>query len=219
VVLPPAKDVGDDAAAPNYPPQIQEALESAVEQQRNAIQQQINDFTATKKQEFIAWRETARIQAKELAAVAASTVKAPSSSLTPSAAVPINSPVQPKPPPQNSVLFQKSPVPQYSHPGASPLAAASLTQSFPNRPLIPPSPPTKEKTPPIPLSSSLKSPGSANYSKPVKRVMFQDPPDEAQSDAEDEDLFEEESQHPEIPSLTNSDATISVDGISSRSPY
>ena len=49
--------------------------------------------------------------------------------------------------------------------------------------------------------------------------MFQDPPDEAQSDAEDEDLFEEESQEPEIPSLTNSDATISVDGISSRSPY
>jgi hypothetical protein len=44
--------------------------------------------------------------------------------------------------------------------------------------------------------------------------MFQDPPDdEAHSDAEDEDLFEEESEEPDIPSMSNSDATISVDGI------
>lgn len=212
MVLPPTKDADADATT-TYPPQIQETLDSAVERQKNLMQAQINEFTATKKQEFKTWREEARNQARLLANIAVSSFKPPSPSLTPSAAVRINSPSQSIPNPQNSELFQKSPVSQYSHPGASPLAAASLTRSFQERPVLPPSPPQKEKTPPIPLSSSLKSPGSSNYSKPVKRVMFQDPPDdEAHSDADDEDVFEEASEEPDIPSMSNSDATISVDG-------
>jgi hypothetical protein len=214
VVLPKVKDADDDTDL-SVPPQIQDTFEAAVDHKRDTIQAQINDFTATKKQEFKSWREEARKQAKLLASVATSVKKPPSVSLTPTAAVTINLPSQPKPSPQHSELFQKSPVSQYSHPGASPLAAASLTRSAPERPVLPPSPPAKEKTPPILLSSSLKSPGSSNYSKPVKRVMFQDPPDEAQKDA-DEDSTEEESDEPEIPSMSNSDATISVDGILKR---
>ena len=215
VVLPKTDDADEDVNT-SVPPQIQDTFEAAVDQKRDTIQALINDFTATKKQEFKSWREEARKQAKLLASVASSPVKKlPSHSLSPTPAVRISSPSQPKPSPQNSELFQKSPVSQYSHPGASPLAAASLTHSFQERPVIPPSPPAKQKTPPIPLSSSLKSPVSSNYSKPVKRVMFQDPPDEAQTDV-DEDLFEEESEEPDIPSLSNSDATISVDGMSQR---
>jgi hypothetical protein len=206
MVVPSTKEVDDDAT-PEYPPQIQETLESAVLRRKATIQTQITDFTAEKRQEFKSWRDQARKQAKIIATVASSSSKPPPPSPIPNTALvmpatrPVTSP--------NKELFQKSPLSSYSHPGASPLAAASLTRSYSEQKPLPPSPPLHKITPPpIPLSSSLKSPGNHSFGKPVKRVMFQDPPDDtAQSD------IEEEIQETPIPTLPPSSATISVDGI------
>jgi hypothetical protein len=205
MVIPSTKEVDDDAT-PDYPPQIQETLESAVLRRKATLQAQITDFTSEKRQEFKSWRDQARKQAKIIATVA-------SSSSTPPPESPVPNTTLAKPTTRPIVsprldLFQKSPLSSYSHPGASPLAAASLTRSYSEQTPIPPSPPLHKITPPpIPLSSSLKSPGNHSFGKPVKRVMFQDPPDDtAQSD------IEEETQETPIPVLPLSSATISVDG-------
>ena len=208
----PAVNIQDDAS-PDLPPEVQHTLESAVQKQKAITQTQISEFTSEKKQEFKHWREQARKQARIIAKLA-ETVSPAGSSSSPSpskdSAAPLaiprtsNSTVK-----QTSELFQKSPVIQHAHPGASPLAAASLTRSQSARASTPSPPPAKVVSPPAPLSSSLKSPSSTNYSKPVKRVMFQEPPDvEVQSDAEDD--------RPvvgiDIPTSLDIEPVISVDG-------
>ena len=208
----PAVNMQDDASA-DLPPEVQHTLESAVQRQRAITQSQIAEFTSEKKQEFKHWREQARNQAQIIAKLAETVSPAGSSSslstskdsATPLPIPPIsNSSVK-----QASGLFQKSPVIQHAHPGASPLAAASLTRSQSARASTPSPPPAKVFTPPVPLSSSLKSPSSTNYSKPVKRVMFQEPPDmEVQSDTEEE----LPAVAIDIPASLDIEPVISVDG-------
>jgi len=208
----PAANIPEDAS-PDLPPEIQHTLESAVQKQRAITQSQISEFTSEKKQEFKHWREQARKQAQIIAKLAETVSPAgSSSSLSPSKdsakplAIPPASNSSGK---QTSELFQKSPVIQHTHPGASPLAAASLTRSQSARASTPSPPPAKIVTPPVPLSSSLKSPLSTNYSKPVKRVMFQEPPDmEVQSEAEEE----LPAVAIDIPTSLDIEPVISVDG-------
>jgi hypothetical protein len=200
MVIPHVKDL-DDGLATQFPLELEDTLESASQRQRQVIQAEINEFTARKRQEFKSWREQATKEAVMISRIVESISESPisNSALT---ITPANS----KTKTNGAELFQKSPVTQYSHPGASPLAAASLTRSQSER-LPTPSPPSKINPPPIPLSSSLKSPGSTNYSKPVKRVMFQDPPDE-----EVEGPSDVEEVHTDYPSPSTLEPTISVDG-------
>lgn len=203
----PSTNVSEDGSGPDCPPQIQDMLESAMLRQRNIIQSEILDFTRKKQEELRLWRDRARRQARTIASLARQPSKNPPVIAPTNAAVSINV-LNPKMASSNSELFQKSPVTHYTQPEASPLAAASLTRDYYDRAATP-SPPPKVTPPPIPLSSSLKSPGSANFSKPVKRVMFQEPPDvEEQSDADDD----AEIQKPSIPYLAPMEPTISVDG-------
>lgn len=187
---------------PTYPRQVQDILESAIPRQRAAVQAEILEFTRRKKEEFRTWLDQVRKEADALAGI----VPTPPLETSPASveqAISISRPDAQT----NSDLFQKSPIGQYTHPGASPLAAASLTPSF-SDPLKTPSPPSKITLPPVPLSSSLKSPGSLNQSKTVKRVMFQDLPDEAPSDADDEIPIREVS----APDISPREPIISVDG-------
>lgn len=208
----PALSVQDDAAS-ELPPEIQHTLESAVQKQKAITQTQISEFTSEKKQEFKNWREQARQQARIIAKLAETIAppgpppSSPSKDSAAPLAIPSSSNSKTK---QTSDLFQKSPVIQHSHPGASPLAAASLTRSQSARASTPSPPTAKTTPPPVALSSSLKSPSSANYSKPVKRVMFQDPPDiEVHSDA-DEEL---PTTDIDIPDSVDTEPVISVDGV------
>jgi hypothetical protein len=202
MVVPSIGDSADNAA-PEYPSQIQDTLDSAVQRQREITQTQISEYTERKKQEFRSWREQVRKQAKIIATIAStsSSNKAPTS---PPPNAKVNSPNREV---ETSEYFRKSPVTVNSRPGASPLAAASLTRSYSDRrPSPSPSPPKVTSTP-VPLSSSLKSPGSSNYQKTPKRVMFQDPvDDEPQSGAE-----KVEEIH--IPSLPKLEPSITVDGM------
>jgi hypothetical protein len=204
MVIPPMKDF-DDAVAGDYPSQIQHLLDSAIQRQRHQMDAQVADFTAKKKQEFKSWRAQAREHARAIAKLAVPSKRSPQTS--PKSGVTINTPKQATRS-SGSELFEKSPVVSYSHPGASPLAAASSTRSVPDRPATPSPPPVKVVPPPIPLSSSLKSPGSSNFAKPIKRVMFQDPPeDEIPSDV---DYTAHDTSQPIIPST---ESAISVDGM------
>jgi hypothetical protein len=215
----PAVNVQDDTSS-NLPPEIQHTLESAVQKQKVITQTQISAFTTEKNKEFKQWREQARKQARIIAKLAES-VSSSASSFSPvkestaPLAIPTSPTSQSK---QGSELFPKSPVIPYTHPGASPLAAASLTRSQSARASSPSPPPAKITPPPVPLSSSLKSPASANYSKPVKRVMFQDPPDfEVHSDAEEEGGVCV--LGPEFPASVDTEPVISVDGAYLLIPY
>jgi hypothetical protein len=205
MMVPAIKEVDDDIT-PDYPAQIQETLDSAVSRRKATVQAQISDFTTEKRQEFKSWRDQARQQAKIIASVAQPT-RSPTPTPIPNTAL-VTSQQTPSTTSPRPDLFQKSPLSSFTHPGASPLAAASLTRSYSEQRPRPPSPPLYKITPPpIPLSSSLKSPGNHNFGKPAKRVMFQDPPDDtAQSDMEDE------IQETTIPILPPPSATISVDG-------
>ena len=194
----------------DFPPEVELTLEAAVQRQRHVTQNLITDYTTEKRQEFKTWREEARKQAKMIAKVAENVSKpALSPSSTPKAALAIP-PSQGEQPAQSTDLFQKSPVTQHTHSGTSPLAAVSLMRSQSERRSSPSPPSSKVTPPPIPLSSSLKFPGSSNYSKPVKRVMFQDPPDEeVQSDGEPEIHTDALN----IPITASPEPTISVDGM------
>jgi hypothetical protein len=203
MVIPPMTGF-DEGVAGDYPSQVQHALDSALQRQRHHVEAEIADFTAARKQEFKSWRDQARRQARAIARLADMSRKTPP---TPPKSLTMNQSLTPVKLP-GAELFEKSPVIHYSHPGASPLAAASLTRSMSDvaAPATPPT--TKVVLPSIPLSSSLKSPGSSNYSKPAKRVMFQDPlSDEVQSDVDD--ILE----IVDIPTLPTPERGISVDGI------
>ena len=205
-------NVQDDDRISDFPPEIQLTLESAVQRQRHVTQTQITDFRIEKTQEFKSWRDQARKQAKVIAKVAKAVSK-PSTSPSPASKSPLSVPsTSSGSTTETSDLFHKSPVTQHTHPEASPLAVASLTQSQSERSSSPSPPSSKVTSPPIPLSSSLKFPGSSNYSKPVKRVMFQDPLDEVHSDAG----TEIHADAIDIPTNSNPEATISIDG---NSPY
>ena len=194
----------DESLSAEVPPEIQQTLDSAIQRQRNIIQSQINDFTTQKRQEFKLWQDEARKQATIIARIATPGFGFSHPSLRGTLSIPL----APKSTAQTTELFQKSPVSQYSHPSASPLAAASLSRSQSEQPLSTSPPLSKITPPPIPLSSSLKSPGSSNLPKPVKRVMFQVPQDEeAPSEAEEPQIDEIE-----IPSPPAVELTISVDG-------
>lgn len=211
MVIPPVNVQDDDATTTDFPPEIQLTLESAVQRQRHVTRTQITDFTTEKKQEFKSWKDQARKQAKIIATVV-DTVSKPSTSPSPASKSPLSTSSTPsQSTSKTSDLFQKSPVTQHTHPEASPLAAASLARSQSERPSSPSPPPSASivTPPPITLSSSLKCPGSSNYLKPVKRVMFQDPPDEeVHSDAE----TEIQADSIDIPTNSNTEAIISVDG-------
>lgn len=203
MIVPLQKDA-DIGPSSNIPPEIQLTLDTAVQQQWNITQSLIMEFATEKRQEFKSWREQARRQASMIARVAESTSRSSDSTSTPALTI---ATTIPKTTAQNIELFQKSPVTQYSHPGESPLAAASLTRSHSERPSS--SPPLSKTTPPlIPLSSSLKSPGSSNFSKPVKRVMFQDPPDEEVHS----DIDEAHVDDLNVSASLSAEPTISVDG-------
>jgi hypothetical protein len=208
MVIPPM-NMQDDNRITDFPPEVQLTLESAVQRQRHVTHTQIADFATEKKQEFKSWRDEARKQAKIIANVANTVSKSPTfPSPVSKPALSISS-APPGPITETSNLFQKSPVTQHTHPEASPLAAASLTRSQSERPSSPSPPSSKVTSPPIPLSSSLKFPGSSNYSKPVKRVMFQDPPDEELHSDADTEIH---SDAVDIPAISNREATISIDG-------
>lgn len=198
----PTINNSDNTFSTDFPPEIQLTLDTATQRQRNVTQAQIAEFRTTKQQEFKSWREQARKQATIIARIAETATKAhTSSAFDPSVTITQNQPILT---PNGSELFPKSPVTQYAHPGASPLAAASLTRSHSEQPSISP-PLAKITPPPIPLSSSLKSPASTSMSKPVKRVMFQEPPDdEVHSDVEEETQID-------IPAPPTGDPIISVD--------
>jgi hypothetical protein len=208
----PALAVHDDPSS-GLPPDIQHTLESAVQKQQAITQTQISEFTSEKKQEFKHWRDRARKQARIIAKLAetaappgSSSSFSKDSSATPLAILPTSKSLTK----QTTDLFRKSPVIQHVPPGASPLAAASLTRSQSARASTPSPPPTKITPPRVPLSSSLKSPSSTNYSKPVKRVMFQDPPDiEVHSDLDGE----LPPAGADIPTSVDTEPVISVDGI------
>lgn len=210
MVIPPV-NVRDDDTTPDFPPEIQLTLESAVQRQRHVTRAQITDFTAEKKQEFKSWKDEARKQAKIIATVV-ETVSRPSTSPSPASKPVLSASSTPsQSTSKTSDLFQKSPVTQHTHPEPSPLAAANLTPSQSERPSSPSPPPSSSivTPPPIILSSSLKCPGSSNYLKPVKRVMFQGLPDEeVHSDAETE--IQVDTAY--IPTDSNTEAIISVDG-------
>jgi hypothetical protein len=202
----PSGDDADTGLLPNIPPEIQLTLDSAIQQRWNMTQSLIMEFATEKRQEFKSWRERARRQASTIARISES-ISSASIPISPSSKAALTIIAPSKNEAQNIELFQKSPVTQYSHPGASPLAAASLTRSQSERPSSPPLP-SKITTPPIPLSSSLKSPGSSNYSRPVKRVMFQDPPDEEVHS----DIDEVHVDDANISAPLSVEPTISVDG-------
>lgn len=205
----PAVNVQDEDGIKDFPPEIQSTLESAVQRQWHVTKTQITDFTTKKKQEFKSWKDQARKHAKIMAKVA-ETMSKPSTLPSPVSKSALSVPSTPSgSTTETSALFQKSPVTQHIHPEPSPLAAASLSRSQSERPSSPSPPSSKVTTPPIPVSSSLKFPGSSNNLKPVKRVMFQDPPDEeVHSDAE----TQIQADAIDIPAKSNSEATISVDG-------
>lgn len=203
----PTINNSDDSGPTDFPPEIQLILDTAVQRQRNVTQAQIAEFRTAKQEEFKSWREQARKQAIIIARIAETAAKTTLPTFNPPVTITSN---QAKMIPNGSELFPKSPVSQYAHPGASPLAVASLTRSRSEQPPAPSPPLAKITPPPIPLSSSLKSPASASTSKPVKRVMFQDPPDdELHSDVEETQIDETS-----VPAPPNGEPTISVDGAS-----
>jgi len=204
----PTINNSDDSVASDFPPEIQLTLDTAVQRQRTVTQAQIAEFRTEKQQEFKSWREQARKQATIIARIAETAAKTTSPTVNPPVTITSN---QTKMTPNGSELFPKSPVSQYAHPGASPLAAASLTRSQSDPPAAPSPPLAKITPPPVPLSSSLKSPASASMSKPVKRVMFQEPPDdELHSDVEEETQIDEM----DVPAPPTGQSIISVDGAS-----
>ena len=174
MVVPPI-NVPDDTPTTKFPPEIQLTLDCAVQRQRHAMQTQITNFTTEKKQEFKSWREQAKKQARILARVAETLTTSSTSKSAASEAV-LTTPSSPSPPTlqSSSDLFPKLSVTHHSLSGPSPLASASVTEGQPQPSPSPSTPPSKVTT----LSPSLKFPGSSNYSKPVKRVMFQDLLDE-----------------------------------------
>ena len=212
MVIPPINN-SDDSVATDFPPEIQLTLDTATQRQRNVTQSQIAEFRTEKQQEFKSWREQARKQATIIARIAETAAKTTSPVFNPPVTITSN---QPKMTINGSELFPKSPVTQYAHPGASPLAAASLTRSQSEQPSAPSPPLAKITPPPIPLSSSLKSPASGSMSKPVKRVMFQEPPDdEVHSDVEEETQIDEI----DVPAPPAGQPIISVDGTSQASSF
>jgi len=192
-----------------YPPQIQEALETAILRRRHSVHKEVQEFTRKKKEEFRAWRERIRLQAQVIASMASLPISKTSENVPSRKPGTLNL-SKPKPDVQNLNLFHKSPFTQHFHHEASPLAAVNLTRSYSERPASPSPPSSKVTSPTVPLSSSLKSPNSSNYPKRAKRVMFRDPPDvESQSDVEEESPFHETNICCPLPS----EPSITVDGI------
>ena len=205
MVIPPINNF-DESVATDFPPEIQLTLDTAVQRQRNVTLSQIAEFKAQKQQEFKSWREQARKQARIIARIAESASKVTSPTFNQPITI---TPNQPKTTPNGSELFPKSPVIEYTYPGASPLAAASLTRSQSEQPPSSLPPLVKITPPPIPLSSSLKSPASNSMPKPVKRVMFQEPLDDGlYSSLEEQTQIDEI----EIPAPPTREQIISVDG-------
>jgi hypothetical protein len=180
----------ESAAKSYYPPQIQELVESATLRQRSAVHAEIVEFTKRKKEEFRIWRDQVRSQAQVIANLVSAPNNLQKQSASETAGFPITTFKATTVLENNVDMFPKTPVSVFSPHGPSPFAAAScLVRSRsdeptpPQRAKIVPPPPSVS----VPLSSSLKSPSSSNYPKPVKRVMFQDPVDvEPQSEIEDE---------------------------------
>ena len=201
----------------NLPPAIQLTLDSAEKRQRNHTEVKIINYTNKKKQEFTSWRERARRDASLIAQICRTPVCAPRTSKPLS----MSTPTLPMNTGNGTDLFPKSPVTTYVRPspGAS-LAAANLTRSLSEQPSFP-SPPVSKFTPLVPLSSSLKSASSSNLPRPVKRVMFQDPPDEeVHLDADDDIPGDKDGQadYFDGPVEPPIEGTISVDGIYYHKP-